>query len=90
MVDFAGPGILNAADYGMYPGNIAADNGSALQQAIDAAQASSNPNGAIVVIPSFTEQLSGPYYYGNYAVAGHVHSRVYFEPTRSVAYALAV
>jgi hypothetical protein len=62
MADLSAPGIFNASDYGMYPGNTPALNTGALQAAIDAAQFSGNPNGAVVLIPSFDDPAS----YGNY------------------------
>jgi hypothetical protein len=62
---YSAPGIFNAADDwggidgGMSSGKSNVQNQSALQAAIDAAQASANPCGAIVLIPSI-DQLGSP------------------------------
>jgi hypothetical protein len=58
VTDYSAPGIFNVLDYGMIAGPVtfpvAQNNAKFLQQAIDAAQASGNPNGAVVLIPSFS------------------------------------
>jgi hypothetical protein len=64
MTEYSQPGIFNAQDYGMSPGNTGAYNAQCLQAAIDAAQESGNTSGAIVLIPSFEE--SSPLDYGAY------------------------
>ncbi|MGP8102002.1 MAG: right-handed parallel beta-helix repeat-containing protein [Candidatus Cybelea sp.] len=74
---YSQPGIFNALDdwgagFGMSPANDGFQNAAALQAAINAAQIntpSSNPNGAIVLIPSFAVDNSGDNIYGDYALA---------------------
>jgi hypothetical protein len=72
MTTYSQPGIFNALDAtfagGMQAGTGASplQNASALQAAIDAAQASSNPNGAIVLIPSYSVDPTGNNVYGDY------------------------
>jgi hypothetical protein len=68
MTDYSQPGIFNALDYGMRPDYDGLTNAAALQSAIDAAQTSSNPNGAIVLIPSFYDDGEGTIKYGSYAI----------------------
>jgi hypothetical protein len=73
---YSQPGIFNALDdwgagFGMSPTNTAADNALALQATIHAAQiggSSGNPNGAIVLIPSFAVDSAGANVYGNYNI----------------------
>jgi hypothetical protein len=73
---YSQPGIFNALDdlgagFGMSPANSAADNAAALQAAIHQAQingGSGNPNGAIVLIPSFAVDSEGANVYGNYNI----------------------
>ncbi len=48
---------------------VGVNNALALQAAIDAAQASGNPNGAIVLIPSYSLDESGDPQYGAYQIA---------------------
>jgi hypothetical protein len=67
MTDYSQPGIFNALDYGMSPANYGTANAIALQDAINAAQQSGNPNGAIVLIPSFDG--ASPPNYGPYDIA---------------------
>jgi parallel beta-helix repeat protein len=66
MSDLSQPGVFNVLDYGMSSTASASYNTAALQAAIDAAQASSNPNGAIVLIPSFDD--ASPPNYGIYQI----------------------
>lgn len=67
---YSSPGIYNALDTwpgaatGMSPHNTGAQNYAALQAVINAAQSTSNKDGAIVLIPSF----DGHPYYGNYSI----------------------
>jgi hypothetical protein len=68
MTDFSQPGIFNALHYGMSPTNYGTDNAAALQAAINAAQISGNPNGAIVLIPSFALNSEGAPVYGDYNI----------------------
>jgi hypothetical protein len=74
MTTYSQPGIFNALDAtfagGMQAGTGASplQNASALQAAIDAAQASSNPNGAIVLIPSYSVDPTGNNVYGDYLI----------------------
>lgn len=68
MTDYSQPGIFNALDYGMRPDYDGLTNAAALQSAIDAAQTSGNPNGAIVLIPSFYDDGEGTIKYGSYAI----------------------
>ncbi len=73
---YSQPGIFNALDdwgagFGMSPTNSGSDNAAALQATIDAAQingGSGNPNGAIVLIPSFAVDSEGANVYGNYNI----------------------
>lgn len=60
------PGIFNALDnwgagFGMSPSNTPTENASALQATVNAAQASGNPCGAIVLIPSVNQFAAPPY-----------------------------
>jgi len=76
--DYSGPGIFNVLDYNMRttgatPPRTADENRIALQSAIDAAQASLNPNGAIVLIPSFSISEDGETEYGNYLLSGPIN-----------------
>jgi len=71
---YSQPGIFNALDdwgagFGMSPTNSGPDNAAALQATINAAQASSNSNGAIVLIPSFAVDSEGANVYGSYPIA---------------------
>jgi hypothetical protein len=73
MTDLSQPGIFNALDYGMRPDYTGTANALALQGAIHAAQTSltnpnPNPNGAIVLIPSFYDDGEGTTIYGDYAM----------------------
>jgi parallel beta-helix repeat protein len=72
MTSYSQPGIVFATDnlglgYGMSPTNLPLQNAKALQKAIDTAQAMANPNGAMVVIPSFAGTPSSPIY-GSYQI----------------------
>ena len=75
MTTYSEPGIFNALDnwgpgFGMstLPADPA-NNALALQAAIDAAQASGNPNGAIVLIPSYSlDPTTGEPQYGAYPI----------------------
>jgi len=74
MTLFSQPGIFNALDVTFAGGMSTADtaginNALALQATIDAAQASDNPNGAIVLIPSFSLDSSSAPQYGAYPIA---------------------
>jgi hypothetical protein len=74
MTLFSQPGIFNALDVTFAGGMSTADtagitNALALQAAIDAAQASGNPNGAIVLIPSYSLDSMGDRQYGPYLIA---------------------
>lgn len=73
MTDFSAPGVFNALDYGMAAGTTgllaAQNNAKFLQEAIDAAQASGNPNGAVVLIPSFSLDSMGDRQYKAYEIA---------------------
>jgi hypothetical protein len=74
MTLFSQPGIFNALDVTFAGGMSTADtagitNALALQATIDAAQASANPNGAIVLIPSFSLDSTGNKQYGAYPIA---------------------
>ncbi len=68
MTAFSQPGIFNALDYGMRPDYTGFVNAAALQAAIDAAQVPANPNGAIVLIPSFYDDGEGTIIYGDYQI----------------------
>jgi hypothetical protein len=68
MTDLSQPGIFNALDYGMRPDALGPANALALQGAINAAQTSDNPNGAIVLIPSYYDDGEGTIVYGNYNI----------------------
>ena len=65
---FSTPGIFNVLDpaYGMIINGDPVRNAAALQAAIDAAQASGNPYGAIVLIPSTDPGATTPY--SNYPI----------------------
>jgi hypothetical protein len=75
MTTYSQPGIFNALDATFAGGMTTApadpaDNAKALQAAVDAAQASGNPNGAIVLIPSYSlDPTTGEPQYGNYPIA---------------------
>ena len=73
MTDYSAPGIFNVLDNGMHAGTTglgpAQSNALALQAAIDAAQASDNPNGAIVLVPSFSLDSTGHPEYKDYQIA---------------------
>jgi hypothetical protein len=71
MTTYSVPGVFNVLDYFMVAGPTggAAANATALQSAIDAAQASGNPNGAIILIPSYSLDESGDRQYGPYQIA---------------------
>jgi hypothetical protein len=73
VTNYSAPGIFNVLDYGMIAGPVsfldAQNNTKFFQQAIDAAQASSNPNGAIVLIPSFSLDSTGDPVYKAYELA---------------------
>ncbi len=73
MTDYSTPGIFNVLDNGMVAGPVsfaqAQANAGSLQAAIDAAQASGNPNGAIILIPSYSLDESGDPQYGPYQIA---------------------
>jgi hypothetical protein len=63
---YSQPGIYNVLDYGMSPAASGSSNAEALQAAIDDAQNSYNPDGAIVLIPSFDG--ASPPNYGPYQI----------------------
>jgi hypothetical protein len=70
---YSQPGIFNALDdwgagFGMSPANTGFQNAAALQAAINSAQTLDNPNGAIVLIPSFAVDSEGTNVYGNYNI----------------------
>lgn len=73
MIKYSQPGIFNALDDwgagGMSTTNLGPANAAALQAAIDAAQSSGNPNGAIVLIPAFSLSATGQNQYGSYLIA---------------------
>src|SRR5579862_9245815 len=80
-MSYSQPGIFNVLDYGMIAGDpsYAVQNAEALQAAIDAAQASGNPGGGIVLIPSWSETLSGEEY-GPYYIAPYIGSSIITIP----------
>lgn len=63
---YSQPGIYNVLDYGMSPAASGLDNATALQRAIDDAQNADNPNGAMILIPSFDG--ASPPNYGAYQI----------------------
>jgi parallel beta-helix repeat protein len=81
---YSSPGIFNALDdwgagFGMGQGRSNTDNASAMQAAIDAAQASGNPCGAIVLIPS-ANQLGSLPEFGAYPIGGAAGSTIITIP----------
>ncbi len=81
---YSQPGIFNALDYGMSPANSGSANATALQNAINAAQGSMNPNGAIVLIPSFDGAT--PPNYGPYKIAVTPSAPAIFVPKTGGAF----
>src|SRR5579863_4872284 len=81
---YSQPGIFNALDYGMSPANSGLANATALQEAINAAQGSMNPNGAIVLIPSFDGAT--PPNYGPYKIAVTPSAPAIFVPKTGGAF----
>jgi hypothetical protein len=74
MTTYSEPGIFNVLDYSMTAGGTSVGDGQAnaeaLQLAINDAQASGNPHGAIVLIPSFSlDPATGAPQYGAYPIA---------------------
>jgi parallel beta-helix repeat protein len=70
---YSQPGVFNALDYGLrtsgFFGVNAVNNAISLQNAINAALASANPSGAIVLIPSYSINPStGANEYGAYPI----------------------
>jgi hypothetical protein len=71
MTTYSRAGIFNALDYGVTAGPLTSAqrkiNATNFQHAIDATQASGNPNGAIVLFPSYSiDPITGDPVYGNY------------------------
>jgi Right handed beta helix region len=66
---FSIPGVFNVLDFRMATNTGGGDpvlNAGYLQNAINAAQASGNPSGAIILIPSYSLSASGENAYGYY------------------------